>query len=123
MRADTLRLRLTRSEVDLIGDGQPVTEATRFPDGTELSYVLFPGDQCTASLENTERGQQVRIEVAESDAKAWAGSDQVGFAGDAPLQIGPLKVLIEKDFTCITPREGDQELDTFPNPNVQPTAV
>jgi hypothetical protein len=123
MRADTLRLRLTRSEVDLIGEGQSVAETTCFPDGKALSYVLVPGDQCTASMESTDQGQQVRIEVVSADAQAWAGSDQVGFAGDEPLQIGPLEVLIEKDFTCITPREGDEELDTFPNPNVQAGTV
>jgi len=112
-----------RSEVDSIGDGQGVAEITRFPDGSELSYVMAPGKQCSASLSQTERGQEIRIEVPAADARIWAGSDQVGFGGAEPLQIGPLEILIEKDFTCITPRDGEEELDTYPNPNVQATPL
>ena len=123
MRADTLRLRLTRSEVDLIGAGQGVAETTHFPDGSELNYVMVPGQQCSASLSKTERGQEIRIEVPSSDARIWAGSDQVGFSGADPLQIGPLEILIEKDFTCIIPRDGAEELDTYPNPNTQASPV
>jgi hypothetical protein len=123
MRADTLRLRLTRSEVDLIGNGQDVAETTHFPDGSELSYVMVPGQQCNASLSKTERGQEIRIEVPTSDARIWAGSDEVGFSGADTIQIGPLEILIEKDFTCVSPREGEEDLDTFPNPNVQAAAV
>jgi len=27
-----------------------------------------------------------------------------------------LALLIEKDFQCLAPRDGEQDLDTFPNP-------
>jgi hypothetical protein len=64
-----------------------------------------------------EDGHEVRIEVATNDAKSWANSDEVGFAGEEAFVVGDLEVLIEKDFACITPRSGEQELDTFPNPN------
>jgi hypothetical protein len=106
-----------------LGFGQPLSETTRFPDGSELSYVLVLGEQCTASLGKTERGQEICIEVVKSEAQTWADSDEVGYGGPDPLQIGPLEILIEKDFTCITPREGEQELDTFPNPKTQATGV
>ncbi len=122
LRADTLRLRLTRGEVEQIGQGQPVSEATHFPDGNVLSYALVPGERNGARLETSDTGQFVRIELDGHRARTWAGSDEVGFSGDTPFTVGALEVLIEKDFTCITPRDGEEELDTYPNPNVSHTA-
>ena len=43
IRGNTLRLRLTRSEVDLIGQGEIVAEVTPFPDGSQFRYELVPG--------------------------------------------------------------------------------
>ncbi len=117
LRGDTLRLRLTQGEVDQIGAGESVLEHTRFPDGSVFSYTLVPGTQTLATIAATEQGQQIRIEVAAAQAKAWANSTQVGLGGEDPLRIGSLEVLIEKDFDCVDPREGDDDLDTFPNPN------
>ena len=122
LRGDTLRLRLTQGEVDQIGAGKSVLEQTRFPDGSVFSYSLVPGTQTGASMAATEQGQQIRIEVAVAQARAWAGSTEVGFGGEDSLRIGSLEVLIEKDFACINPREGDEALDTFPNPNNQTDA-
>ncbi len=118
MRGNTLRLRLTRSEVDQIGEGEAVTEATQFPGGLTLQYSLVPGEIRNAELATSPEGQAIRVEVPAEMATEWATSQtQVGFSGETPFAVGPLEILIEKDFTCITPREGEEELDTFPNPN------
>lgn len=117
LRADTLRLRLTRGEVDKISQGHMVSEQTRFPDGSALSYALVPGQQTAATMAAAGSGQEVRIEVAADAAKSWADSNDVGFSGDEAFVVGGLAVLIEKDFSCITPRSDEEELDTYPNPN------
>ena len=59
---------------------------------------------------------EIVVQVTADQAHSWAASEQVGYSGDVPLQIGSVSVLIEKDFTCITPRAGEEESDTFPNP-------
>lgn len=118
LRGDTLRLRLTRSEVEQIGAGRSVEEQTRFPDGSSLTYRLVAGEQDQAGVASGDTGQVMTIEVAADAAARWAASEVVGLHGDEPVQIGPLTVLIEKDFTCVTPRAGEEELDTYPNPNV-----
>ena len=82
-----------------------------------MTYLLVPADRNSAGIAAAGDGQVITVEVATDRARAWADSDEVGFSGDEPLQVGPLAVLIEKDFTCITPRAGDEELDTYPNPN------
>lgn len=116
IRGNTLRLRLTRSEVDRIGQGDVVEEVTAFPDGSEFCYRLVPGHSEEAMQSSNDAGHTITIEVPRGRAATWAESDEVGFTGDAPFQVGPLSVLIEKDFSCLAPREGDEELDTFPNP-------
>ena len=50
-------------------------------------------------------------------AKQWVESDQVGLEGEQSLgSANVLKILVEKDFTCLTKRKGDEDLDTFPHP-------
>ncbi|MEM7077933.1 MAG: hypothetical protein AAF513_04800 [Pseudomonadota bacterium] len=116
-RGDTLRLRLTRTEVAALEGGATIAECTRFPDGNSLRYALVPGSRRHAELAAGEGGLEILIHVPHAEAQAWAGSDEVGFSGREPFTVGPLQVLIEKDFTCITPREGEEETDTYPNPN------
>ncbi len=117
MRGNALRLRLTRSEVEHIGAGGSVVETTAFPDGTRLAYELSPGSAFAAEQIPGDSGTTIRVTVPTDQAEHWAGSEEVGLTGQEPFQVGPLQVLIEKDFTCITPREGEEEIDTYPNPN------
>ena len=118
MRANTLRLRLTKSEVDRLGEGHTVREVTHFPDGTSFAYALAVGGRSiSASQIFTDAGAEISITVPVAGAAEWAGSQEVGFSGDDAVAVGPLEILIEKDFSCITPRAGEEELDTFPNPN------
>ena len=105
--------------MDQIGQGEAVVERTCFPDGTQLSYRLAPSTRTGASFVAVAGGQEILIEVATGQAQEWAASDQVGFSGEEAFSAGPLSILVEKDFTCITPREGDEELDTYPNPNAE----
>ncbi len=118
IRGNTLRLRLTRSEVAQLGAGQSVREETPFPNGSVFAYELRPADICGAQQISQAAGTDIVVTVPESDATHWAQSDEVGFSGDGPFTVGTMEILIEKDFTCITPREGEEELDTYPNPNV-----
>lgn len=125
IRGATLRLRLTRGEVDQLAAGEAITERTPFPDGSVLEYALLPAEQVSArqvamsvdTPNGPRSGTRIEIEVPATEASTWGGSDEVGFSGEDSIQIGELEVLIEKDFTCITPREGEEELDTYPNPN------
>ncbi len=117
IRGDTLRLRLTRGEVADIGAGRAVEEATRFPDGSVLRYVLSTGDEYTAAQHNAGAEHLLRVTIPAARAAAWAESEEVGLSGDGPVQLDALAVLIEKDFSCVTPRAGEEELDTYPNPD------
>ena len=116
VRGDSLRLRLTRSEVDAIGAGHRVSETLHLPDGSALSYTLVAGTSNNVQMLRESTLVDIVVEIIASQAHSWADSEQVGYSGETPLQIGAVSVLIEKDFTCITPRVGEEESDTFPNP-------
>jgi hypothetical protein len=48
---------------------------------------------------------------------AWASSEQVSITGEQQHNNGDkLVILVEKDFACLAPREGEDESDMFPHP-------
>jgi hypothetical protein len=107
---DSLRLRLTRGEVDDLGQGRTVERTVHFPGGRALKYVLT-GSATAASPLAAYSGDTIRVSLPEWRVKAWAASGEVGIEG----QDGPLRILVEKDFQCL---HGDApaEHDAFPNP-------
>jgi len=112
---DSIRLRLTQSEVAEIGDRRRVEGRTRFPGGDELCYALVAAqvDAPTASFE----AGQVTVTVPIADALDWARSDRVGIESHLSLDHGELRVLIEKDFRCLAPRDGEDQSDAFAHPD------
>ena len=117
IRGNTLRLRLSQSEVEKIDQEKMITETTVFPDGEELQYVICPSDSSTNVTKKSE-GALTRIEVSveREVLKSWAKSEEVGLYGADPITVGSLELLAEKDFACINPRDGSDDGDSFPHP-------
>ena len=116
IRDNSIRLRLTRTEVDTLRDDGMVKAATAFPEGRELRYEVESSPASvkpSAFLSNTT----VTVRLPESAVKAWADSEQVSINGDVQHSNGDeLTILVEKDFACLAPREGEDESDMFPHP-------
>jgi len=117
IRDNSVRLRLTRGEVDALRDQGLVIARTGFPGGREFQYVVesSPASVNPGALfsENV-----VTVRLPETTVLAWANSEQVSIAGEQILDDGePLSILVEKDFTCLAPREGEDEEDMFPHPD------
>jgi hypothetical protein len=110
---NAIRLRLGKSEVERLGQGEECREAIRFP-GSQLEYVLGPssGDAIDASFS----GSQILINVPQAQLKSWCASNQVGLSKDIAIPDGVLQVLIEKDFRCLDAHDGPDQADTFENP-------
>ncbi len=114
---DSIRLRLSRSDVVAVDEKGVVDGRTRFPDGSVFTYVLVAsssGEDPSAAFEN---GRLV-VTLPAADINAWAGDDEaVSLGNDLELGDGQqLKLLVEKDFQCVTPREGEDQSDLFVNP-------
>ena len=111
---NSIRLRLTRSEVDALSAEGLVAAETSFPGGREFRYELesSPASVSPAAF-FSERVLTVR--VPEDAVRAWANSDEVSIAGEQRLEDGAtLSILVEKDFKCLTGREGEEDMFEHP---------
>src|SRR5215470_972260 len=116
---DAVRFRLTRSEAARLGEGLGVESICRFPGGRTLAYALTLADRTT--IDARFDGDRIEVVLPRDSTIAWARSDAVTLPDGGPVQSSPrpMQVLVEKDFTCIEPRDGDDESDLFPNPKTR----
>jgi Family of unknown function (DUF7009) len=114
---DSIRLRLARSEVDAIARGECVEARTTFPDGARFVYALSTAEAATVSSRFAEG--RIDVVLPRDRAVAWALSNEVSIRGTERTHGGALALLIEKDFECLAPREGEDASDRFPNPKAQ----
>ncbi|MGI9236522.1 MAG: DUF7009 family protein [Woeseiaceae bacterium] len=117
IKDNSIRLRLTRSEVDALQDSGVVASTTGFPGGRGLGYrVESSPASVSAAAFLSDHGVTVRL--PESTVVAWATTEQVSIPGEQLLDNGSrLQILVEKDFACLTEREGEDESDMFPHPD------
>ena len=113
---NSIRLRLTRSEVDAVADDGLVKGRVRFAGSNTFDYVL-ESSPATVKPEAHLSNNVLTIRVPQTDVRRWAESDEVSIQSDQVLDDGDhLKILVEKDFHCLSPREGEDERDMFPHP-------
>jgi hypothetical protein len=114
---DSIRMRLSRSEVDVANQSGVVEGQTRFPDGSMFRFAL-EADKGEAGPSAAYESDRMVVRLPASEIAAWAGDDTaVSLRGELDLPAGgPLRLLVEKDFQCVTPREGEDQSDLFTNP-------
>ena len=119
IKGNSLRLRVSRSEVDRLLETGRVEETVHFglDQDARLTYAL----EHTSSLQDItarHRAQEVAIVLSSESVSQWANSpEQVGVYGRLDVWNGELMLLVEKDFACLDGTNADNE-DTFPNPNI-----
>jgi hypothetical protein len=116
IRDNSIRLRLTKGEVDAIRDNGVVTSTTGFPGGRRFSYSL---ESSPASVNPAAfySDNEIRVRLPETQVLAWTTTEQVSIAGEQVLDDGEkLSILVEKDFACLEPRPGEDEADMFSHP-------
>ncbi len=116
LRKNSIRLRLTQGEVAEFAETGIVEDSVQFDAGSRLVYRLrtaADADDVSARFE----GEIITVTAPVVVGRNWAGSGQVGIEGDQKVDgDGILKILIEKDFTCLEPRPGGEDDDMFPHP-------
>ena len=109
IRDNSIRLRLTRGEVDQLRDEGVVQAVTSFPGGREFRYEV---ESSPASVNPGAflSDNKITVRLPESAVGAWAASEQVSVTGEQQHENGELlSILVEKDFSCLAPREGEDE--------------
>jgi hypothetical protein len=117
IRGNSIRLRLTQSEVDQLGSTGTVKESIEFGSASPaFSYQLsttVDNDAVRATFED----HCLSISIPASEAENWMRSEQVSLEEVQPIDGGKfIRILLEKDFACLTERDGEDDTDAFPNP-------
>jgi hypothetical protein len=112
IHGNSIRLRLSRSEMERFGATGRISETVEFGPGSHFTYSLRTGE----SLDATHSPAGIQIVVPHHLAEDWTGTDRVSVAGEQPLGGGrTLQILLEKDFKCIH-KSSEANDDAYPNP-------
>jgi hypothetical protein len=116
IRGNSVRLRLSQSDMTQIVDHGLVVDSVEFAPSEKLEYRLetVPSGEVRAAYQ----GNSISVLLPKSTLEKWAHTSEVSIEGLTLLTNGSyLKILVEKDFTCLTSRDNEDEADLFPNPN------
>ncbi|MCC6726504.1 MAG: hypothetical protein IT258_18525 [Saprospiraceae bacterium] len=120
MSGNSIRLRLSQSEVTKFFEQGEVSETVHFGADMALTYTL-KRDAAT-EIQASFRDNQITVLVPNDLGNSWASSEEeVGLeqlTRFAPSDGGSLRILVEKDFKCLAERPGEDESDNFPNPTL-----
>ena len=115
IKGNSIRLRLSKSEVTTFGIEKFVKDKIQFAD-SELEYLLNTTD-INSEISATFSTNKIVVTVPTQLAVNWVNSEIVGLQHEQILSNGnKLFILIEKDFVCLDNTFEDQS-DNYPNPN------
>ncbi len=114
IKENSVRFRLTRSEVDQVCTEGSYMEYTEF-DTTHFSYGVTVKEDISDLMADF-LGNSVILYLPKRFIEEWKHTDRVGFERQIPLKNGKtLLALLEKDFVCMDDNREDQS-DNYPNP-------
>jgi hypothetical protein len=108
IKEQSIRFRLTQSDVKNLHAAGALEEHTDFLTG-RFTYAIEQAEVETLSA--TFENGRITLQIPQEMINKLESTDQVGFSGN----MGTLKLLIEKDFTCLDNTIEDQS-DNYPNP-------
>lgn len=116
IRGNSIRLRVTQTELETIQKDGEVRDTVRFTEDSALTYRLQSSADIGAPVASFDPdGIVVGLPLA--TVANWAATDAVSIASEQEIQPGQsLSILVEKDFACLQPRPGEDESDMFAHP-------
>ena len=111
IKGNSVRYRLTKSDLFKLGNELALEEQTAFTGNTLIFRVQVTEDWL---LTARYTGSHIILNLPNRMLDELMNTDRVGFSDKS----GPVSLLIEKDFTCLDKVEEDQS-DNFPNPLLQ----
>jgi hypothetical protein len=116
VRDNSIRLRLTQTEVELARTEGLVRGRVPLAGSSNFDYVL-ESSPATVKPEAHMSNNVLTVRVPETEILSWSRSDKVSISATQLLDGGDeLNILVEKDFACLAPREGEDEADMYPHP-------
>lgn len=114
LKGDSIRLRLTQSEVKQLSERTAVHETVHLTPVNNLSFSLETWHLNVPSIKPSQ--YHIRISLPAAQVTSWC-NDVANLSLSFRLDNGQsngLALLIEKDLACLTPRP--EETDQFPHP-------
>lgn len=110
IKGNSLRYRLTQSEVAWLWSEGALEERTEFP-GKTFVYAIATTNNEELSADFT--GDRIVLNMSKEMINELYNTNKVGFED----RSGAVSLLVEKDFVCIDNTEEDQS-DNYPNPSL-----
>ena len=111
IQGNSLRLRLTRKEVEELHDRGRIESRIEFAPGHSLTYALEGSSQAD-SVSASFHDAAIVVTAPIPALREWVESDRVSIEGPSPAT---LRLLIEKDFQCLH-KPDQRDPDAYPHP-------
>lgn len=117
IKGNSIRLRLTKTEVENFGKNGVYEEQTQMIGGVFNYKLERSSEHDTLAAEWVGDKNLIVFYMPEHISREWVETNEVGFQHKLQLENGTeLFLLIEKDFVCLDNTFEDQS-DNYPNPN------
>ena len=117
IKGNSIRVRLSRTEVDNFGKNGYLEEHTEF-GASSFTYALQnveSGDTMSATFADGK----ITMNVPATITREWTTTEKVGFENNMDIGNGKqLYLLLEKDFKCIDAPATEDQSDNYEHPNI-----
>ncbi|MDT0606416.1 DUF7009 family protein [Croceitalea rosinachiae] len=118
IKGNSVRLRLTKTEVETFSEAGSLSETTYF--GSKALTYCLQSKMGISELEADFIDDIITVHIPAEAQKTWASSNRVGYSNKVDwADDTELSLLVEKDFTCLDETVEDQS-DNYPNPRLKP---
>jgi hypothetical protein len=115
IKGASLRLRLTQGEIRALAQHGMIEERVPFSHA-QLVYRLRR--EAAAREIGASFGEGVvEIQIPEAAAREWCTTELVTLEREQPVPGGTLRIVLEKDYACLAPRNDEDESDNYPHPD------
>ncbi len=117
IKNNSIRIRLTRPEVEIFGKEKYLEEHTEF--GNAIFTYAIRSDSNSTEITADLSNNKITMHIPAAIMEEFVSADTVGFQHDMPLENGKkLFLLLEKDFKCIDQEVEEDQSDNYENPAV-----
>jgi hypothetical protein len=116
IKDNSIRMRLTRPEVQRFGKEKYVEGRTEF--GNVIFIYAMRCDSAVEEISAYLFGNKITMHIPGAIAEAFVNTDAVGFQHEQVFDNGKkLSLLFEKDFKCIDGEVLEDQSDNYDNPS------
>ena len=112
---DAVRIRISKTEVELLKESESVTMETIFPGSETFSCEIIPDE--SDSIKVKMDSNRLFVYLSNQEIRTWNPAGKIQLETMLYLENGKeLLILVEKDFKRLSNRAREDESDLFSNP-------